>query len=120
MPTNFAKLNCLESVEFFADSDFTFEYVMMEDDGVNPFDLTSATVTFLLFPYGQPENVVVQKEATVTGAADGECNVAIEPSDTTGFDGRYIQQIAVEKAGKRYRPAQGDVYIAPSATISGG
>jgi hypothetical protein len=118
--TDYSLINTLEETQFFANSDFTFYYTFKQADGVNAFDLTGAVVTLVLCLFGQPETTVLQKAATITTAANGECNVALLPADTLNFSGRYTQQPVIVKGGKTYRPGQGQVFISPAITVSGG
>lgn len=110
----------LDETQFSANSDFTFYYEFKQSDGVNPFDLTGATVKLVMCPFGQEGYNILQKNGTITTAADGECNVALVPADTANLSGRFIQQPVIVKAGKTYRPGQGIVIISPATAVSGG
>jgi hypothetical protein len=120
MANLFSQFYIFEDKSFVADSDYTFNYEFTDSNGVTPFDLTGATVTLLLCPFGQSENNVLQKTGTITNAGQGECKVDLVPFDTHGFSGWYIQQPVIVKAGKTYRPGQGRVLISPAITMSGG
>src|SRR5690349_1491516 len=107
MTVKFSQINSLDETQFFANSDFIFYFNFKEEDGVTPFDLTGATVTLVMCPYGDTGNNVLQKDATITDDSNGECNVALVPADTEDFSGRYVMQIVIVISGTTYRPAQG-------------
>lgn len=118
--TNYSQLYQLEETLFIAGSNFTFNYNLKQENGVDPLNLTGKTVYFVLAPYGNHSYQAVQKTATITDATGGVCNVALLPADTVNLTPtKYIQQIVVYGSSTNIsRPAQGLVSLSPSIPIT--
>ena len=108
----YTNINQLEEFSMIAGTEFTLEFNVFEEDGVNPLDLGGATITWVLCPYGQPDYNVLQKTATITGTNTFE--VLIGGDDTEELSGKYIQQpVIVSFTNQKFRPAQGAILIQP-------
>lgn len=112
---NYNNIFSLEEFSFIAGTEYLLEYTVFQEDGVNKEDISSAQAIFYLFPYGQPDYVVLQKTCTI-GVALGTFSVTLESNDTKNLSGTYIQQpLIVDFYGKQYRLGQGRIIISPRA-----
>jgi hypothetical protein len=113
--TVYDTINNITDWTFIAGTDKLATFTVYQETGLNILNITGATITWYLCPYGQPTIVSLQKTATITDPTNGICTVAIADTDTTTFSGKYIQQLSVtDSSGNVFRPGQGLVLISPA------
>ena len=102
-------------------ADFTLHFSIKQKDGVNALNLNTAVIKWVLSPFGQESFTVLQLDGTIIGSAgDGNFDVEISPSDTTGFSGKFIQQGQIVIGTKTYKTGKGVVLFSEDIIVSGG
>lgn len=113
---SYQQLNSLPETAFIGGTEFTMNYTVYEEDGVNLTDISGATVKVRFCPYGQTDYCVLDKAGTVTGT--GTFTVVLDAVDTQDLSGKYLQQVYMESfTGVEFRPAQGVVIILPCVVV---
>ena len=113
---SYQQLNSLPETAFIAGTEFTMNYTIYEEDGVNLVDISGANVRVRLCPYGQTDYCVLDKAGTITGS--GTFTVVLDAADTEDLSGKYLQQIYMESfTGVEFRPAQGVLIILPRVVV---
>lgn len=101
----------LDDVSFIAGTDFTFYFPVYNNNVL--VDINSASMKWALGLYGQPDYLILEKDATVYD--NNTFMVSLSASETLSLgDDIYLQQIRVTTAApenKIIRPAQGIVII---------
>jgi hypothetical protein len=105
--TSYSQINTLDEFSIVGGSDITLQFTVYDENG-SPVNLTGATCTLVIAPYGQPSTVIT----TLTGTVSSPTNVVsyILPNATTivMVGGKYMYQpIIVDTVPKTYRPNQG-------------
>jgi hypothetical protein len=109
---SYQDLNSLNEISLIAGTEYTLNYTVYDEDGVNLADLGGATIELAISPFGQTDYCVIQKTGTMTGT--GTFTVVLSSADTASLSGKYIQQpIITAFSGAEYRPAQGTIIILP-------
>ena len=116
---NYSNINSLEETAFIAGTDFVFEYVMYEEDGITPLDLGGGTAKIVISSFGQFGYNILQLNGVISGANNNIITVESGSSQTANFSGKYIQQLVITSfGGKEYRPAQGVLLITPRTPLN--
>ncbi len=114
--TSYSSINALDEFIIIGGSDFTFSFTVLEDDGSNA-DLTGATCTLKVAPYGQPTSVIT----TLTGSVTLPNTVSyVFPATTNELmtAGKYMYQpIILDSVGKYYHPKQGVFMLVQSIGV---
>ena len=114
--TKYEQINSLTEFAFIAGTDYTLSFTVYNEDGVTPQDISGATITWTLSPYGQSYNVL-EITGTLTGTTTFE--VVIPSASKESLSGKYIQQPTIDDFfGNRFRPAQGVILIIPSTPLN--
>ena len=107
----YSNLNTLDEISFIGGTYYILEFNVFDENG-DPIDISSATPTWLLCYYGQPDYAVVAKSGSITGTNTFE--VIIDTADTENLSGKFLQQPTItDFDGTSYIPAQGVVTILP-------
>lgn len=99
----------LETISFIAGTKYTITFPVFDENGA-PVSMVTGRMTWLLSPYGQPETRILQKEATTSGSYSFV--VTLDPQDTMGLGGIYLQQPLLRDVdNNEFRAGQGVVNI---------
>jgi hypothetical protein len=82
----------------------------------SPIDITSASCSWVMCPYGQPTYPVLTKSGSpvVSGSVTNLFMVVLNTGDTQYLSGKYIHQpIVISIPGYEFRPSQGIISIMP-------
>lgn len=104
------KMPTLEEQHFIAGSSITYEFNVFDGETGLEVDLNGFTIMWYLCVYGEPNNIVVQKQ----GIWDhlNVFRVQLDPQDTRDLDGLYTQQpLLIDPNGNEFRPTQGLINI---------
>ena len=102
-------INSLEENIFIAGNRQTLEFECYDEDGTIV-DLTTATVSLLLSPYGNPSVTSLIKEGVVFDT--NKFTVTFEKEDTINMRGVYsFQPLIIDVTQKELRPIQGTLFI---------
>jgi hypothetical protein len=113
--TVYDSVNNIADLPFIAGTDKTLTFTCYAENGIDKVNLTGATVTWYLCPWGQTSIISLQKTGTLTDPTNGVFTITILDTDTTSFSGKYIQQLSIQDvSGKVFRPGQGLVFISPA------
>ena len=104
---SYSTINSLNDFTVIGGNDFTIKFNVVDEDGL-PVDLTGATLTLKISPYGQPTSVL----ETITGSIGSTDDIAefILSADVSEqmIGGKYSYQPIIEdSSGKIHRPKQG-------------
>ncbi len=114
--TDYETINSLTTVSFMAGSSYTIQFQVKDASGVIQ-DISTATMKWLLSPYGESSNNVLEKNATISGSSIFQIDIL--PEDTVGLNGVYIQQPRiVDFYGNVFIDKQGLVLILPNIPIN--
>ena len=106
----------LDDVSFIAGTEFTLNFPVY-DVLNNPIGLNGCSMKWGLSLYGQPDVLILQKTATVSGSYTFV--VSLEEADTIGLGDVYLQQAMITDIdGRVFRPAQGVVIIRKAIPIT--
>ena len=99
--------------------EFTFE---INDSNGRPIDITSASVAWVLSPYGQPESTAIYKKGIYQDSPDkNKFAVFLNSNDTVNLQGKFIQQPIITTASSiEFRPGQGYINILPASGLETG
>jgi len=79
----------------------------------SPLAVAGGTLTWLLCPYGEFNQAVLQKSGVISDTY--MFTVTLASSDTLTLAGKYIQQVIVtDSSGDTYRAGQGNIIILPA------
>ena len=112
MPSTFPymTINNLTEFAFIAGSDQNLFFDVYTSGSV-AVDLSGASVTWHLARYGT-STAIVSKSGTVSGSPINKFSVRVVSSDTSGLEGKFIQQYSItDVSGSVIRPAQGLIHI---------
>ena len=97
-------------------SDFQeLEFTVIDSVTGEPVDLTTfQEIRWVLFRYGDPDNLLLNLIGTVVASDSSKFNVYVESEFTRDLGGNlYVQQpVLIDSQGKEFRPAQGQIDIA--------
>lgn len=114
--TTLDMINNLGEVTMVATSDQTFVFYCVSELGA-PINITGATCSMKIYPYGQPTSTVLTKTGTITNVATGEWRVFLLPSDTIDLYGVYqMQPIVVTLDNTKFIPGTGILNFVPNAS----
>ena len=106
------------TITYLADETFiggthkTLDFVLY-DEYESPLAVAGGTLVWLLCPYGEFNQPVLQKSGVISDTY--MFTVTLTSSDTLALSGKYIQQVVVtDSLGDTYRPAQGNIIISPA------
>jgi hypothetical protein len=108
---SYAQINSLEEISFIGGSYYTLEFVVYNQNG-SPANLSGATCTWKMSPYGNPDIITLSYNGTVTGTNTFE--VYLLSADTLALSGKYVHQPLVVESGNSYRSQQGVINITPA------
>lgn len=107
----YLSVNGLEEFSFIGGSEYVLEFNVFDENGAEV-DITSATVSWKMSYYGQPDYAVLTKAGSITDTNSFE--VVILSTDTQELSGKFIHQpIVVDFDGSEFRPSQGVITILP-------
>lgn len=102
-------INSLPENGFIAGNRQTLQFECVDEFGV-VVDLTDATVSIKLSPYGNPSYTVLSKNGSIFDSS--KFSVILESEDTISLSGLYsLQPTVVDVLGNIYKPAQGTLFI---------
>ena len=107
----YAQINSLEEISFIGGTDYTLEFVVYDQSGALG-NITGATCTWKMSPYGKNSIVTLSYTGTVTSSTT--FTVSIPSADTLSLSGKFVHQPIVTKSGKTYRSQQGIINILPA------
>jgi len=121
MTTVYDTINTLPDTSFIGGTDKTFTFTCYAENGTTNLNITSATIAWLLCPYGQFSSKTLEKGVGtgITILSDSpyshQFTVTLDAADTLALSGKYIQQVSIiDASGKTFRPGQGVVLISPA------
>lgn len=106
------QINDLPEISFIAGNETELNFTIYTSDG-NFANLTGATVTWKLAPYGSSVSVLTKNGVVDATPSSGKFVVTLEYADTSLLSGKYIQQYATANSSNTYLPSQGIVNIIP-------
>ena len=99
----------LDDMSLIGGTDYTLEFPILTPTG-NSVDISSASMKWLLCPYGEQSYPILEKSAETSGSATFIVNLT--SLDTLYLDGIYLQQIEItNSSGSKIRPAEGVILI---------
>jgi len=104
-------VNTLESFSFIAGTpqELTFDIYDADEAEV---DLSTATCSVAISPYGQYNYVALDKAGVVSGSPINRFVTTLDTDDTSLLEGKYtLQPVVIDYSGSEFRPAQGVVLI---------
>lgn len=109
--TTLDSVNALGTQTIVAGGEQTFIFNCVDANG-SPLNITGATVTIKISPYGQSNVISISKTGTITNAVGGTWKVTFSSTDTINLYGVYqFQPKVVAFDGTIYFPAQGILNI---------
>jgi len=108
---SYAQMNSLEEVSFIAGTYYTLAFTVYDNNGA-PANISGATITWKMCPYGKPNVISLSYGTTITGTSTFE--VYILSADTLSLKGKYTHQPIIVDSGKTYRSQQGTITISPA------
>ena len=108
---NYSTINSLGDVFFIGGSEYILEFKVYNQAG-DEANLSGATCSWKMSPFGDPDTVTLTYSGTVTGA--NIFQVTLLSADTLALSGKYIHQPIVVDGGKSYRSQQGIINIIPA------
>lgn len=104
-------VNTLEPFSFIAGTPQELTFDIYDADNAEV-DLSTATCSVAISPYGQYNYVALEKEGIVSGSPINKFVVALNTDDTALLEGKYtMQPVVVDYSGSEFRPAQGVILI---------
>ena len=114
--TTLDMINNLGTQTCIATSDQTFVFYCVSEVGA-PINITGATCSMKIYPYGQPTSTTLTKTGTITNVATGEWKVFLLPGDTINFYSVYqFQPIVVTLDNTKFIPGTGILNFVPNAS----
>ena len=113
MSNNFSSLviNDLESFQFIGGDTQTLYFDVYDSTG-SPVDISAATCSVVLSPYGQNNYAALTISGSVSGSFTNRFGAVISGSSTQTLSGKYsMQPVIIDFNGQEYRPSQGLVLI---------
>ena len=104
-------MNSLEEIMFIGGSEYTINIGVYDENEI-PIDIGSATCSWTMAYYGQPDTAILTKSGTITGL--NTFKILLSGADTISLSGKFVHQpIIVDYNGSIFRPAQGIITIIP-------
>lgn len=108
--------NITENDLWFRGSSDTLRYVIYDDDGVTPKDISGWTVKFYMKLEIADENYVLELDATVVDGPNGIVEVGIVADDTADLEpGRYMISLWREDVGSEKALSFGSAFLQRSS-----
>lgn len=109
-----SQLNSLPSFSFIAGTEYYLDYTIYDEDGVTPVDISAGSAKLIIFRYGRPDVVILEKTG-VLSVTTGRFDVTLLADDTISLSGKFIQQpVYTDFYGKEFRLGQGEFVILPA------
>ena len=112
-------VNTLTEFSFIAGSYQELNFDIFTTTG-SPVNITTASCSWSLSPYGQPDYPVLTKSGSVvvSGSSVNRFKIALTSNDTISLYGKFVQQpVIISVPGYEYRSDQGIVTIIPRIGI---
>ena len=111
--SNYSQVNNLEEIVFIGGTEYTIDFIVYDQNGGYG-NLSGATCSWKMCPYGEPSNVLLTYSGTVINSYT--FRVTILANDTLSLSGKFQHQPIIVDSGKTYRSQQGIINI--SAAIN--
>lgn len=103
----------LPQISFIAGGEQTFEFEVLDATGA-PLDLTSATCSWVMSPYGDASHATLDLPGVISGSPSNIFTVTVSGSSTKNLSGKYTHQPKiVDFSGKPLNPSMGYINIIP-------
>lgn len=108
-------INNLSEISFIAGSYKEIYFGLTLSSG-SPLDISNISFVWLLCPYNEPDYIVLQKNATISGSCFA---VSLLSTETENLSGKYIQMPMIDGyKSYDYRLGQGIVNIIPAGGVN--
>lgn len=108
---SYTQINSLDEISFIGGTYYTLEFTVYNQNG-SPANLSGATCSWKMSPYGSPDIITLSYSGTITGTSTFE--VYLLSADTLALSGKYVHQPLIVESGKDYRSQQGIINITPA------
>ena len=108
---SYQTINSLSEISFIGGSEYTITFNVFDQNG-GAANISGATCSWKMSPYGEPETVILSYNGTPVGTT--AFSITILAADTLALSGKFIHQPLVVESGKSYRSQQGIITIIPA------